>query len=131
MLDSGKSGVYYFLSLNNLKPNGDRVMGTPRFNTNHTDVQDLSGPGEPSIDTLMKLNGLFNLLGPSPKENIDLIVDKASELLKGCCSFYDRFDEQRNCMRPRVGFNLPPGFRQQTESARKTIGIGSDHGKLL
>ena len=59
---------------------------------------------------IAKFHSLFLHLGSDPNVNIDTIVEKASELLKACCSFYNRIDEQDRSLCTRAACNLPLDF---------------------
>ncbi len=61
-------------------------------------------------ESIIKLNGLLNLLGPVPEKNIQTIVEKSAELLKGFCSIYNRLDDRQKSLCALTTCNLPPGF---------------------
>jgi len=61
-------------------------------------------------ESIFKLNGLLNLLGPVPEKNIEAVVEKSAELLKGFCSVYNRLDTHQKSLCALTSCDLPPGF---------------------
>jgi DNA-binding CsgD family transcriptional regulator len=59
---------------------------------------------------IAKFHSLFLHLGSDPNVNIDTIVEKTSELLKACCSLYNRLDAQDRSLCTWAACNLPLDF---------------------
>ena len=60
-----------------------------------------------------KFQPLFLHLGADPKVNINTIVEKAAELLKTCCSLYNRLEAQGKLLHTWAACNLPQEFDRE------------------
>jgi DNA-binding CsgD family transcriptional regulator/GAF domain-containing protein len=63
-----------------------------------------------SKESIFKLNGLLNLLGPVPEKNIETVIEKASDILGGFCSIYNRLDDHQKSLCALTTCDLPPDF---------------------
>jgi DNA-binding CsgD family transcriptional regulator len=61
-------------------------------------------------ESIFMLNGLFNSLGPVPEKNIESVIEKASEILGGFCSIYNRLDDQEKSLSAAATSDLPSDF---------------------
>jgi RNA polymerase sigma factor (sigma-70 family) len=74
------------------------------------DKEYLHGAHPSNID---ELYDLFDQLGSDPKINVDTIVAKTSELLKTCCSLYNRLEQQGKSLNAWAASNLPLEFDRE------------------
>jgi DNA-binding CsgD family transcriptional regulator len=75
-----------------------------------TELEQKYGSQALAGESIFLLNGLFNSLGPVPEENIETVVEKASELIGGFCSVYNRIDARGISLCALTTRNLPPDF---------------------
>ncbi|MBW2037353.1 MAG: PAS domain S-box protein [Deltaproteobacteria bacterium] len=64
-------------------------------------------------EKLSRLNHLFELLCPDPKENIDIIVRHTCKILDGIYSFYNRIDHKEKSLYACSVYNVPSDFDRE------------------
>ena len=60
-----------------------------------------------------ELNNLFLEIGIDPYRNIEIIVQKANEIINGVCSLYNRLDDKEKSLITWSEYNAPPDLKQK------------------
>ena len=89
------------------------------------------------------LNEIFHLLGTDTRQNIDCIVARATDILGGVCSLYNRLDDSRKSLVVWSGKNLPEDmdpmdkpvghicYEATIQGANRTVAIGELKGTVF
>lgn len=89
------------------------------------------------------LNETFHLLGTDTRQNIDIIVGRATDILGGACSLYNRLDDNRKNLIVCSGTNLPEDmdpmdgpeghicYEATILGANRTVAIGEIKGTVF
>ena len=75
-------------------------------------VEDIT-PGKIAEVQIAELNNLFLEIGLDPSKNIEIIVKKANEIIKGVCSLYNRLDDKEKSLITWSENNAPPDLKRQ------------------